>query len=165
MDIAAQSSFIFTNQRNNHQDRNLDILQWIDLLTWFPSWLTRLRSDKGFSKRPMLNLTNKILPTASSIRSIGIMLFLTRWVRSSINSVNLKGTMTCHTCIIKTLIYNATWFHSSNFSFLHNHFLKSKMKFVTRATNHVNASLDPSLNRIGIVGVRRRGNPVDTFPI
>jgi len=45
--------------------------------TLLPNWFERLRSASGFSKRPMVNFTLKILATASSILLIGIILFFT----------------------------------------------------------------------------------------
>ena len=57
-----------------------------DDLTWWPRYFAMLKSLNGFSNKPMVNLTRKILLTASLIRLIGMTLLFTRDVNPSMNS-------------------------------------------------------------------------------
>lgn len=52
-------------------------------------------SVRGYSKTPATNFTLRIRSTASSILAIGIFPDSTRYVKSSMNSLYRKGTITC----------------------------------------------------------------------
>jgi hypothetical protein len=50
------------------------------------TWLPKVGSEKGFSNKPMTNLTRKILLTASSMRLMGMTPVFTKLVRMLVKS-------------------------------------------------------------------------------
>lgn len=138
-----------------------------EVLTFLPSSSTKLESGKGFSNRPIMNLTLRILLTASSIRLMGMAFILTREVRSLMNSLYSKGTITCKLTRMKKKINDKIHCICAMVgSRLLQGFKRQLLKDLWRGNiNHINAGINWSQNRIRVVCVWRCSELINSLPV